>query len=181
MTGPSVIVASAPFAAMAVAAALGGLLAHRLRIPGGLLTGALAATAVLSLAGFGMEPPAWLRTLAIAVIGIRLGIGIETRALLSVRRVLSASTAVTLALLAVVLAFALTIAPRAGIDTATAVLMVVPGGVSFIAALSIALGAEAPLVVVTHLIRMVVVVTTVPLIASRLPVTARQGSRPPSP
>jgi uncharacterized membrane protein AbrB (regulator of aidB expression) len=84
---------------------------------------------------------------------------------------------VNIAMLAVVLAFALLLAPRWDIDLVTAVLMMVPGGVSFIAAFAIALGAEAPLVIVTHLLRMVAVVTIVPLIASRLPVGTARAPR----
>lgn len=151
-------------------AVLGGAIAKRLRIPGGLLTGSLIATGVASYLGYRIDPPALLRTAAIAVVGLRLGLGIPRGAIRSLRRALAASATANLGMLAAVVVFALLIAPRSGIDLVTAVLMTIPGGVSFIAALAIALDAEAPLVVVTHLIRMVIVVTAVPLIAARLSV-----------
>ncbi len=153
-----------------LAALVGAAAFEFMKVPAGALIGAMVAVAALNLSGTQVpDHPAGARVIAFAAIGWLIGQGFDPDTLSLIRSnlgVVAASVACLLvggALVAVVLV-------RSGItDPVTAFLATSPGGLSQMAALSAAVGANAPLVSILHLARVVTVVLVSPWVARTLP------------
>jgi membrane AbrB-like protein len=153
--------------AVSVVLALGaGYLLDWLGFPAGALIGALAVIAGLKLSGMDvMEIPGAVRFLALLVIGWDLGTKFS-------KDLLSAVTNNLLPLVLVVAAFLVMgwvlawILWKLGLmDPVTAVLATSPGGLVQMGALTSEMDANAALVVGFHLLRIVTVLLSVPLIS----------------
>jgi membrane AbrB-like protein len=153
--------------AVSVVLALGaGYLLDWLGFPAGALIGALAVIAGLKLSGVDvMEIPGSVRFLALLVIGWDLGTKFS-------KDLLSAVTNNLLPLVLVVAAFLVMgwvlawILWKLGLmDPVTAVLATSPGGLVQMGALTSEMDANAALVVGFHLLRIVTVLLSVPLIS----------------
>jgi membrane AbrB-like protein len=153
--------------AVSVILALGaGYLLDWLGFPAGALIGAMAVIAGLKLYGVEVtEVPVALRFLALLVIGWDLGTKFS-------KGLLSAVTNNLLPLVLVVAAFLVMgwvlawILWKLGLmDPVTAVLATSPGGLVQMGALTSEMEANAPLVVGFHLLRIVTVLLSVPLIS----------------
>lgn len=155
--------------ARSIAAALvGAFLFERLRVPAGALIGAMLGGAVLNLAGASVAPaPGWLRFVSFAVIGWLLGEQFTRDTIATLR---TATVPILLVVGALLGAGALVavVLRWLGLDPATAFLASSPGGISQMGAISAAIGANAPLVVAAHLIRVFTVVLTAPWIVRLL-------------
>jgi membrane AbrB-like protein len=148
-----------------VAATVGGLLFERFGVPAGALIGAMVGVAAVGLGGFettGSGPV--LRTAAFVVIGWELGSQVTSETIDTVRRAAIPIIVVVFGLLvaSAVLAWVLHLA---GVDVVTAYLAASPGGLSQMVALSTEFGANAVVVSVVHLIRVITVILTAPWIA----------------
>lgn len=149
-----------------IAAGLAGAyLFERLRVPAGALIGAMLAAAALNLSGLGTaESPEWLRFGSYAVIGWILGTQFTRDTVETLRGAILPIAVVVVSLLAA--AALITVALRVmGLDVATAFLAASPGGISQMAAISAEVGANGALVATAHLVRVIVVVLTAPLVA----------------
>ncbi len=127
--------------------AAAGLLAVRLRLPGGAIVWALAAAAALHLAVDDLAPlPAALRTAAQVLIGTTIGVGV-TRGPLRALRAVRWQVALTMSLLLVacVTAGAL-LARRTPLDLPTALLATGPGGAGDMAVVAVPFGVDPALV-----------------------------------
>jgi membrane AbrB-like protein len=153
--------------AVSVVLALGaGYLLDWLGFPAGALIGAMAVIAGLKLSGVDvMEIPGSVRFLALLVIGWDLGTKFS-------KDLLSAVTNNLLPLVLVVAAFLVMgwvlawILWKLGLmDPVTAVLATSPGGLVQMGALTSEMDANAALVVGFHLLRIVTVLLSVPLIS----------------
>jgi hypothetical protein len=136
----------------------------RLNVPAGALIGAMAAAIFLNLSGAGTTPlPEWARFASFAAIGWVLGEGFTRDSLATLRSALVPVivVVVTLVVTGVLLAYVLR---WLGVDSATAFLSASPGGISQMAALSADTGANAPVVAVTHLVRIIAVISLAPLL-----------------
>ncbi len=147
-----------------IAALVGAWVLDRLDVPAGPLIGAMLAGAAINLFGFEANPlPDWARFVAFAAIGWLLGqqftrdTVVELRAAIVPVLVVVVSLLVAGALVAVVL-------HRIGLDVPTAFLAASPGGISQMAALAADSGANAPLVVTAHLVRVISVILTAPFL-----------------
>jgi membrane AbrB-like protein len=153
-----------------IVALVGGLLFERLHVPAGALLGAMVGVAALNLANFGVAPSGpgtLLRFAAFAIIGWELGARITPQTLDAVRKAALPIVVVVAGLMvaSVVLAFVL---HRSGVDPVTAFLAASPGGLSQMVAISTDLGANVVVVSIVHLIRIIAVLVTAPLIARLL-------------
>ncbi len=147
-----------------VAALAGGYLLERLHVPAGALIGAMAAVAAINLTGLDTaELPEWSRFLAFAAIGWALGQQF-TRESLDTLRASLVPIAIVVGGLLLAGGLITLVLRAAGLDPATAFLAASPGGISQMAAISAAVGANAPIVVTAHLLRVITVVGTAPLI-----------------
>lgn len=138
---------------------------ERLGVPAGALIGAMVGVATLGLAGAPTSGPgSLLRFGAFVVIGWELGSQVTKETLVSVRQAAMPMLVVVGGLLIASGLLALVLR-RAGLDPVTAFLAASPGGLSQMAALSTEFGANAVLVSVVHLIRIITVLFAAPVIA----------------
>ncbi len=147
-----------------VAALLGAWILERLDVPAGALIGAMVAGAAINLAGLESQPlPEWARFGAFAAIGWLLGQQL-TRDTVSTLK--SAIVPIAIVVVSLLVAGGLVaIGLRLwGLDAGTAFLAASPGGISQMAAMATDVGANAPLVVTTHLVRVMTVVLTAPFL-----------------
>lgn len=153
-------------AAVAAVALAGAWVGQRVRLPGGAVVGAFAAVAALGLlAGWRAAPPEPLRLAAFVTVGWLLGESFDRDTGASLRRgaVPIAVAVVGMAVAVGVLAWVL----HAGFDlgVVTALLAATPGGLANMTAVSLGIPGSEPLTVATvHLVRVLVVVTVVPLV-----------------
>lgn len=151
-----------------LAALVGGFVFDRLRIPAGALIGSMVAVAAVNLAGsetVGAGPV--LRFVAFAILGWEIGSQVTRETMTAVRTAIVPVLVVVVGLLAAGALFGWVL-HRAGLDPVTAFLASSPGALSQMVALSTAFGANAVLVSVVHLIRILVVILAAPVVARLL-------------
>jgi membrane AbrB-like protein len=149
----------------------GGLAAQHWRVPGGVMMGSMVAVAAYALLGQAPPPalPAPLVTGAQMVLGALLGLGFSIGALRQIQAMLLPSLATLALLLALSYGLGLLLARLAGVDAATALFSMAPGGMNYIAATAEAAGANGGIVAVIHLLRIVMTIVVVPLTIQWLP------------
>lgn len=151
-----------------IAALVGGVAFERLHVPAGALIGAMVGVAAIGLAGAETDGPGTtLRFAAFVIIGWELGAQIDRGTLEAVRGAAVPILVVVLGLLAAaaVLAFVL---HAAGLDPATSFLAASPGALSQMAALAAEFKANAVVVTIVHLVRIVAVILITPLVVRAL-------------
>jgi uncharacterized protein len=153
--------------AVSVVLALGaGYLLDWLGFPAGALIGAMAVIAGLKLSGVDvMEIPGPVRFLALLVIGWDLGTKFNKDLLSAVTNNLLPLVLVVAAFLVMGWVLAWTLWKLGLMDPVTAVLATSPGGLVQMGALTSEMDANAALVVGFHLLRIVAVLLSVPLIS----------------
>jgi uncharacterized protein len=160
-----------PFGLPAVVlAALAGLwVAHRLAIPSGTFLGPMAAVLLVTWTDLATATfPAFLLKGALLLLGAWVGAQFDWP---TVRRLGRAALVEFLLVIALILASAAIgygLARATGIDARTAVLGAMPGAMEVQIALAFSLGANAPLVVAMHTIRILILVLIGPWVALRL-------------
>lgn len=150
---------------LALAAATGvGLAFERLAVPGGLILGAMLGAAVVRI---GLDAPAALpaplRNAAFIAVGAAIGLTISREALVELRA--AAVPALLAAVLIIVAGVGIAYLLRAlGIAPAGHVLATSPGALSVVSALAAEQGVGAAQVALFHLVRVVLVILTLPLL-----------------
>lgn len=151
-----------------LAALVGAWIFERLKVPAGALIGAMAAVAAVNLAGSSTFPlPEWVRFLSFAALGWLLGQGFTRETLVSLKEAALPITVIVVSLLTATVLITLVLRAL-GVDLATAFLASSPGGISQMGAIAADLGADAPVVVTAHLMRVITVVVIAPLVAKWL-------------
>lgn len=159
-----------PFVTTILAAFAGAALFEFLRIPAGALLGATVAVTAVNLSPLAIAVlPRWTYFIVFASLGWMIGQGITSAVLRSLlqRAPLIVGLAAALLLFGGLLAF---IAAKTGLlDPATALLATSPGGLSQMAALSAAVGADGAVVATIHTLRVVTVIFLIPAVLRFLP------------
>lgn len=151
-----------------LAALAGGLILDRLKVPAGALIGAMLAVAAVNLTGAQTaDAGSVLRFAAFVVLGWELGSGIDRSTIESLRSALVPILVVVGGLLAMSALLAVVL-HRSGLDSITSFLAASPGALSQMVALSAEFGANAVVVSVVHLIRVVVVILMMPVVVKLL-------------
>ncbi len=144
--------------------AAGAMLFERLQVPAGALIGGMVAALVLNLTTSDMPAlPEWARFASFAALGWMLGHQFTRETLATLQKALLPIVIVVVTLLGAALVVALAL-QRLGLDPATAFLSATPAGISQMAALSVDVGADSSVVVATHLVRVITVVTIAPFV-----------------
>lgn len=147
-----------------------GLVALRLRLPGGLIVWALAAAAALHLIVDGLEPlPGIFRTAAQILIGIAIGTEITRSPLRAVHDVRLALAVETGAVVLLCAGAGLLLAWLTPLDPRTALFALAPGGASDMAVAAVWFGLDAALVAGFQVVRQLLVFVVVPLVLGRPP------------
>lgn len=165
-----------------VALTLAGVaLLRHWRLPNPFVLGALAVTAVLTLADQNFSAlPRWATNAGQLFIGVALGARFTPDFLHAAPRWLGAVALGTLGMLALSAGFAFALAAAWGLHPATAVLATTPGGIAEMAITAKVLELGVPAVTAFHVVRYVLVVLATGPIFSRFvapsaPGTARAG------
>lgn len=151
-----------------LAALVGAWIFERLEVPAGALIGAMVAVAAVNLFGSSTVPlPDWARFLSFAALGWLLGQAFTRETLLSLKESIVPVAIIVVSLLTATVLITLVLRTL-GVDLATAFLASSPGGISQMGAIAADLGANAPVVVTAHLVRVITVVVFAPLVAKLL-------------
>lgn len=147
---------------------VGGYLARRLRVPGGAIVGALVVTAVFSLRITDVEVAGGLRVVLFIGVGTMIGSRVDrasVRALpaIALQAVLAAALLILSGVGIALLLRWLEMAPR-GDMLATS-----PGALSVLAAAALENGLDAPTVSLFHIVRIVLILLTLPVLVRLLP------------
>lgn len=149
---------------LAAAAAAGGLLADVLGIPGGLIFGSVlgAATASLYVSELVLVP-AWFRNVALIGVGAQVGMRVTRDTLEPLRQALLPAVLAALSLIAagLLIAYVLRLTGR---GPNAEVLATSPGALEVLIGLAVEHEYEAVQVAMFHVVRLLVVVLSIPLI-----------------
>ncbi len=158
-----------PLVTLAVALA-GAFALDRANVPAGALIGAmLGVGAVKLLVGSATELPEPAKFVAYATIGWLVGQSIDRSVVHGLARIAVPLLTVVVVLLAVAGVTAFVLARAGVVDSTTAFLATAPGGLSHMAVLSSDVGANVPVVVGVHLVRVVAVLLLTPFVVRFLP------------
>lgn len=146
-------------------ACAGAALGRLLRLPMWPVTGSIlgAATAPLLGAG-GAQPPDWWSVAGQLLVGCGVGSLVGREFFASLRRFVAPGAVVALLLVAVGVAAGTALAAGGALDPAPALLGSIPGGVGEMVSAAAGMGADSGLVAGMHLIRLLVVLSALPLV-----------------
>ena len=143
---------------------VGWPIAKRLRLPAAALTGPLLLSAILHLTGGSdVAPPQPAISTAQVVLGAALGARFAGYRLALLAKTVGLSAGLTLVLLAVAVAAMEVLHLITGISHGALLLAYLPGGISEMSLVALALGIDAAFVAVHHIIRLALVIALAPL------------------
>lgn len=154
--------------ALITISALTGVAAHGIGLPLPYLLGPLAVTAFIATAMPQRLPPGysfpqWLRTIFIAVIGLMIGAQVTPQLFANAGR-LGASLSALIAFVIIALSWNYAVFRRlGGYDRVTAFYASTPGGLYESISLGEAAGAEMPRLILQQFLRVIIVVTMLPI------------------
>jgi uncharacterized protein len=152
--------------AVGVASAAGGFGAAAVGVPSpALFAGLLVGLAFALRTSWSLDVPPLGARAAQGVLGVSLGILVQSSTLSEIGRNAAPILGVTVATLAATIGAGLAMSRLTGIDRATASFGMVAGGASGIVAISRELGADERLVAVMQYLRVLVIVVLTPLVA----------------
>ncbi len=149
-------------------AAVGGLLLRRLRVPGGMIVGAVLGAAAYNLLTGHARSHELLKFAAQVTAGAYIGSGVRREDLRQIRSMVRPILTVLGCLLVINLSAGLLMRAVGDIDLFTALLGSAPGGVSDIPLVAADMGADAAQVLVLQLVRFLMGIGLFPLLIARL-------------
>jgi membrane AbrB-like protein len=152
------------------AAFAGAWLCERLHVPAGALIGAMVGIGGLKVASVPTwDIPASGRFVTFALVGWLLGQAVTRETLQALRGAFLPVLVVVGLFLGLGVALSVGLVRLGLLDPVTAILATAPGGIAQIGVLSVASGAQVPVVLAVHLLRVTSVVLLAPLIVRLLP------------
>jgi uncharacterized protein len=146
-------------AALAALSGLGYLLARRLRLPAATFVGPLLGSAAAHLAGWiETQPPYLLMACAQLVLGSAVGARFTGTPLALIGRTLLLGAGATVLMLLITLAFGAALHPLTGYSLTLLLLAFIPGGLTEMSLIALALGVDPAFVVTHHGVRVFLVV-----------------------
>ncbi len=163
LAGKVVVAGPADLAILAVAAVLGSAVAHKLRIPNAGFMGPFVLSAALHFSGVvDGRPPIQLVWLAQLVIGSALGARFVGVGLGEVRRVVVIALGSGALMLGGAILVSKLAAPILGLDSASLILALAPGGLPEMTLMALALDIDTAFVSTMHIVRIILVVAAAP-------------------
>ena len=147
---------------------VGGLTGYFLKLPAGVLVGSMLAVGVYNCLGFKSHMPSKVRVAGQIIIGCLLGLNLNPAAIMELRNIfVPALIIVTLMLMSGCIT-SFIVYKIAKVDLPTAILSSSAGGLTELSVLATTLGADGPKVAIIHLVRIITVLTAMPLILTVL-------------
>lgn len=146
-------------------ALLGGWLGHALRIPAGPMIGSMIGVASVQLIGFPLAAfPAWIPFALQVGLGAMLGLKITRQTLIDLQSVWAPALIIAFLSVAFGVIVGWLISHIAGWDALTSYFSAAPGGMSDLLLIASTTEADISKVMTLHLVRLVTVILTVPLL-----------------
>lgn len=146
-------------------AVAGGLIGLRLKLPAGALLGAMVAVSVANLAfGYVGQIPPNFRTAAQMVVGGILGLSINRETVAALRNMLLPAVVLVVVMIGLSLVAGYILHRVTGMDLPTALFSSSPGGMTEMTLTSMSFGANTPTVALLQLLRMISIVSIMPLV-----------------
>ena len=156
---------NADLAILAACAIIGGFAAKRLRIPAAFVTGPMILSAIVHVTGLtSSKPPSELIAGAQVVMGSAVGSRFAGVPVRKVLRTLFEGIGSTTVMLALTVAFAFALEPLAETSIEAIVLAFAPGGLAEMSLIALALSIDAAFVSCHHIVRIVMIVITAPMV-----------------
>lgn len=159
-----------------LAAAAVGLVLNRLRVPGGMMLGAVIGACAVNLALGDIRMPALFKTAAQIVAGAFVGAGVSRGELVEMRKALKPAIIVILGLFILNVFSGLVIHRITSIDLLTALLCTTPGGISDIPIVAADMGADTSKVLVMQFVRYIVGIGIFPALIGKITSHETQGT-----
>jgi membrane AbrB-like protein len=155
---------------LAGSGAVGLLLARVAHLPTGSLLGPMIVAAAVSVAAGSPERavPGVLQAVALAGLGVSVGLGFTRQSLRTAGQVLPAVVTAIVAMIAVCAVVGVLLAPVAGVGSVAGYLATSPGGLSVVVGISVTSGADGPFVVSVQVIRLFLMLLLAPALARAL-------------
>jgi membrane AbrB-like protein len=152
-----------------VSGAVVGLVAERLKIPGGLILGSMVGAAAFSVwRDVTVTTPSWLKTSAFIVVGCSVGVLVTRDFLTEIRSV--AAGALLAGVLIIVAGIGIALLLRAlGMAPPSDALATSPGALTVMSAAALEQGKGAVEVAAFHVVRIILVMMSLPLLRLLLP------------
>ena len=149
--------------------AAGLLLARVTRLPTGALLGPMIVAAAVSVAG-PMDPavPSVLQALALAGLGLSVGLGFTRQSLRTAGKVLPAVVAAILVMIVVCAVVGAILAPIADVSTLAGYLGTSPGGLSVVVGIAVTSDADGAFVISVQVLRLFMMLLIAPALARAL-------------
>ncbi|KKM09917.1 hypothetical protein SY88_16550 [Clostridiales bacterium PH28_bin88] len=146
-----------------VIAAVGGLVALKLRIPAGAMVGSMVLVAIAQGSGMPLGSlPSWTRVVIQILLGAMIGLSFTPQVVHELKQIALPAVVLVITLLTTGIITGLVISRISKLDVVTSLFSTAPGGMTDMVLISSVLGADAPKVAALHLIRIVGVLLVMP-------------------
>ncbi|AOT72192.1 AbrB family transcriptional regulator [Geosporobacter ferrireducens] len=147
-----------------IIASLGGLVGVKLKIPAGAMIGAMIFVAVYNIWSSKGFIPENFKIAAQVLVGGMLGLNFTMDTLYGLKQMLIPALVMILGLIVLSILLGFVISKTTGMDLLTSLFSSAPGGLTEMILTSEAYGADTSKVAVLHLIRLISVITVLPLV-----------------
>jgi membrane AbrB-like protein len=160
------VIAPLPLVLLLVASTLGALALHRLRVPGGYLSGALLVSGLAYANGFvsGAFPP-WLTVSAYVILGALIGSRFSGTSLAFLRSIAGAALGAFGVAIVITGVFAVATAAIVDVPIGQVLVAFAPGGLDAMAALALTMHMDSAFVAVHQLARFIAIAIVAPFAA----------------
>lgn len=144
--------------------AIGGYIGSKTSLPSGTLLGAMLAVGIANLSGFQGKLPPNISFITQVVIGCIIGLNINQKNVKALSELIMPSVIIVAGLIFMSIVLGILLYKFTGIDYITALFSTSPGGLSSIILITESYGAETHIVMLFHTLRLITVVTLMPII-----------------
>lgn len=145
-------------------ACAGGIVGMKLKIPAGAMIGAMIAVAAYHIWCGKGEIPANFKIAAQIIVGGMLGLNFSMDTLYGLKEMALPAIVMLIGLMVLSVILGIVVAKTTGMDLITALFSSAPGGITEMTLASEAYGADTPKVAILHLMRLISVITILPIV-----------------
>ncbi|WP_053954939.1 AbrB family transcriptional regulator [Inediibacterium massiliense] len=150
-----------------VIAVIGGLIGIKLKIPAGALVGAMIAVAIYNIYTGKGYIPIKFKIIAQMVVGGMIGLNFTMDIVKGMKELILPAFILVIGMTIFSIGLGFLISKFTGLDIVTALFSCAPGGITDMTLISEAYGAQTPKVAILHLMRLISVITILPMIIKR--------------
>ncbi len=166
------------FLLVLLVAAVGGIIGLKLKLPAGAMLGAMIAVAIFTVTTDIQATPAWFKVVAQIIAGAYIGTGMTKESIAGLKRLLAPAAFLIAGMLVINFITGMLLYAISPLDLCTSMFSCVPGGMTDVAIIADDLGANAPVVSVFQICRMVATMSTIPFIILKLSGRTRSSGDP---